>query len=524
MLTTTANFEQTAKSNMRHVSWQFSAAFDRQFNAATKFFQLDVSQLDGPDLLAPDDNDTIVEWDKYAYTDYSNRVVSLEWSREEEPHSSLVMAMADIVLDNHDHLFTADDFILPYRPVRIQAGFDGENIPAFVGVTDGLPKPDEKAGTVSLHCIDFLYSISNRPLNQSVIYQDMRTDEIIEDLLVSQVGLTAGQYSLDTGINRINFVYFEKGQKLGDALKKLMEAEQGRLFMSELGIITFKNRAHYDDAPVWYFDRSSIIDASQPSEDDIVNVVEITSKVRTVQEKGSIFTLTEAILINPGQTVDVWANFNDPVVSCDDPVPLSGSTTSYYQAFTNQDGSGTEVTSNLLLGITYLFATSFKMTFNNTGGLAAWLTKIELFGEPATNIAPLFVREVDQASIDKYDERVLSIDNEFFTDENSMSSMAQIILDDYSEYGDIFDSNVKGNMALQVGDTIGAAIRERTTVSGGVLTNHGISAFDYKITKIENKLIGGGFAQRLKLKRFTRRNFFQLDVSRLDDANVVLAP
>lgn len=524
MQTISGRFTAFAKAPYRPLSWRFLAAFDKQYNSATTFFTLDTSQLDGNDILAPEDNSTITQWDKYVYRDYSSRVISIEWTREEDPFSSVVMAMADIVLDNHDGLFTADSFALPFRPVKILAGFGGETIPQFVGLTENMPVADEKNKTVSMHCIDFLSSIFNRPLVESVIYQNKRTDEIIQGLLTSStVGLSAGQYVLDTGLNRVAFAYFQKGEKLGDAFIKLMEAEQGRLFIDELGIIRFKNRQSYNQNDIYYFDRSSIIEATVPREDDVVNVVEITSNVRTVQPVSSIMTLSSPVYVAGSSSVDVWANFNDPVISCDDPVAYGSATTSYFQVNDASDGSGTDMTGNISLTNSDLFATSFKMTFANSSALPAYITKIELFGEPAVNVVPLFVRAIDQTSIDKFDERPHPINNEFFQDENTMASRAAVLLDDYSAYGDVFDIMVKGNFALQLGDAIGVGLRKRTEYYTGNLINYGIVAHDYKITKIDNK-IADGFQQRLRIKRFTRRNYFILDSSRLNDTAVVLAP
>ena len=202
MQSTTSLFTSRANGSVRPLSWQTRISFTKEFLPSLQFFTLDESLLDGPEVLAPTDSDVITEWDKYVYSDFSSRVISFEWTRQEDVPSSVNLAIADVVLDNHDNFFTPNggseiqNFILPYRPIRLYAGFGNEDLPVFVGLTEKMPVIDSKNKTVSFHCMDFLSALFSRPLDEAVIYQEYRTDQVL-DALFQMVGLTSDQYILD---------------------------------------------------------------------------------------------------------------------------------------------------------------------------------------------------------------------------------------------------------------------------------------------------------------------------------------
>ena len=130
MQTVSERFHQKAVSPFRTPSLKLLVSWDKQYDAGTSFFELDSSDLDSPDILAGI-NSTIQEWNKYQYLDYTDRVISVEWTREKDDPYSVGQAYVDLVLDNYDDFFTPgsgsdiDGNILPGRPIRLFAGFSG---------------------------------------------------------------------------------------------------------------------------------------------------------------------------------------------------------------------------------------------------------------------------------------------------------------------------------------------------------------------------------------------------------------
>lgn len=515
MQSVSSQFTDKAKGALRKLDWRLFMAFDKQFDDDIDFFTIEESLIEAGDFIKPDGSDVVQEWDKYQYQDFSNRVLSMEWSREVEPRSSLSLAIADITLNNYDDYFTprsgsaiADD-ILPYRPLRMFAGFGNEAIPVFVGLTEKMPVVDEKNKTVSFHCIDFLYSLLNRPLDETVILTDVRTDEALAAVFEA-AGLLSTQYEFEEGFNIIRFFYVEKGTKLVDVVRKLLEAEQGRLYMDEVGIIRFKNRQSYASDSVYRFDAyTNIVDAKKRTEDDIINVVIIKSKVREVQALQKYWELQSAVLVPAGGSVDIWADFEDPVTDCDDPEYITSATTSLFTVNTRDDGTGISSSANVTLSSSSLFAKSFKMTFANSGAEDLYITTLELFATPAKVVKEIYVREQDDVSVAKYDERVLEIENDFFQDEDEAVSKAKILLDDYAEYGDIQELDVKGSPALQLDDPVIVDLFNRID--------------DFRLSKITCKIMNkpARFYQSLRVKKFTRRTYFTIEVSLIEGEDVI---
>lgn len=505
MQTTSTRFAQLASGNVRPLSWAFRASFDKQFDPATTFFTLDESILDGPDLLAPSDANVVQEWDKYLYSDYSSRIRQIEWSRETKTPYSINLAICDIELNNYDGFFTRgngspiDQYLLPSRPIRVLAGFNGENIPQFVGLTEKTPQIEKNSRLARLHAQDFLSYMFSKPLDKAVSYENIRTDDALSELF-QMFGLTPSQYVLDEGFNTINFLYFEKDTTLGDACRELMEAELGSLYMDELGTIRFKNRLNHSTSPVYTFDSSSIADYKVSDEDTIINVVEIKSAVRAVQPTQAVLTIASPIPIMGSVDTEVFFDFQDPVVELE---PITG-----YTANSAEDGSGTDLTGNITVVDTDLFSTSAKVTFSNSSSTPAYITSLIIYGKPATVIKNIALRVQDDDSVEDFDERPILIDNNFIQDDSAANSVALSLLNYYKDYSNTIELEVKGTYALQLGDNIEVMIDDIDEM--------------YTITKITNTL-DGKFRQIISGRVFNIPTFFTLDESILDGPDV-LAP
>lgn len=512
MLTVSDQFNAIARSSVRQLNWRCLISFDRVFDNAITFFTLDQSVLDGPDFLQGEGS-VVQEWDKYEYVDYTDRLMHMEWTKEEGVVSGVSLGMADLVFDNHDDFFTpgsgsaVDGNVLPARPVRLYAGFGDEVIPVLIGLTEGMGRIDERRKTISFHVIDFLRAILDRPIDQAVLLTDVRVDEVLDELLQA-AGLLSTQYNLDVAQHRVSFAYFQRGTKLGEAVDKLMEAEFGRFYMDAYGILQFKNRENYAAIPVYSFSKNNMLGFERREADDIINVVEVVGRRRVVQGTQDIGQLGTPQYVPAGGSVDVWIDFLDPVTSMNTPLYYTSSTSSFFRVNTQEDGTGDESSTAVSCTSATLFTGSCKLVFANSSSVGYYVTQIKLFGTPARAVGEIFVRETNDTSISKYDEHVYRIENEFFQDVQQAQSKALILLDDMSEYTPAEEATVKGNPALETGDVVEVFNRERN---------------EYAITKSANIMDGKSYTQRLSLKKFSRRELFILDVSTLD-SQAALAP
>jgi hypothetical protein len=530
MQTVSADFTTRTAAPLRRISYRALISFRKAFDENVDFFTIGTSTIGGTDILKGLGS-VVQEWDKYDYEDYSDRVKSIEVNREVTPPTNPIsLATADIVLDNHDDIFTPgnsasplDGYILSRRPIRINTGFSGETIPKFVGVTVGKPDIDDREKTATFHCIDFLNAIMNISLDDEVIYLNKRTDEIIQAVLEA-AGLTASQFDLDEGSVIIPFTWFKKGMKVGQALRDVAEAELGNIRMTEAGVIVFENRQKWNTfTPSYVFNRAdNLLELQSMGVDTIINAVEVYSRARAVGALQSVWEASmptsfsdNTVTIKPGETKTIFADVKDdfgdlPVTTVNDPEPIDTATSSLYEANSEPDGSGTDLTADIDLDSTDLFSTTFKMTFTNNGSTEAYITQINLFGTPAKVVADIYKRVVSASSVgdrDAFEEHPYKVENDLIQDESAANSIAQIIVSDRGSDDNQQRWMVKAVPQLQIGDAVS---REDTDVNE-----------DYFVTRVNDIINPSGYRQILRVSKRTINTYFRIGISTIGGTDAI---
>lgn len=508
MLTTNPIFDAKADSDVRQITYGFRAAFDKTYDDNITFFTLDTSVLDGPDILQPMDNEVIQAWDKYEYTDYTKDIISLEYTREEDFPSSVVEAIATIRLENTDGFYTPGGgsaigpYILPKRPIRLLTGFSGQNLPQFNGITDKMPKVDYVDKTAEFNARDFLSYVFDQELGSDVILENQRTDQIL-DYIFQLAGLLPAQYVLDHANNTIPFTYFESSELIGNICRTLVEAELGRLFMDELGVIRFYTSDRINDTPVYTLDASKIINIVHSQDDKIINLVDVTSEVREVQSNQLVYELSTSqdnpIIVKAGETAEYFFNFEDPVTNID--------TIDSYIFNANSDGSGADLTVYVNITNVYLFAKAVKITFDNTGTNNAYLTAMQVYGTPALVVRTIRYTASDNDSIADFGVVKYEIDNGYVQTNENAEAIAETIVNYYGTYGSVIEVQTKGNPALQIGDCIYVDLDNYTG--------------NYNIIKTVDIYDDGSYTQRLTMRKARTANWFIIDTSVLDGTDVL---
>jgi hypothetical protein len=529
MQTVSNNFVAATLAPMRRIRWSLLVSFEKTFDAGISFFTIGSSDIGGTDVLKGVGS-VVQEWEKYNYSDYSSRVLNIEYNREMDPPTSPVtMTTCDITLDNHDGLFTPTNTASPLygklengRPVRLSLGFG--NLPLlqmFIGLTQGPPDVDERNGTARIHCVDFLRHLQNTELNEEVMYLNKRVDEIISGLLQT-AGLLTSQFSLDVASAVIPFGYFKKGTKLLEAIRELVESDLGALYMDENGIIRYENRTNWaTKSQVWSFDKSTVIEKNKSDHSAVINTVEVHANVSAVQENQKIWEASTIVIFTdntdylaPGQTKEVFANFMDengevPVTSVDDPDYITGATTSFFETNERSDGTGATLAGDVVLASSEQFSTSFKMSFTNNGSSTAYITRLEVFGTPAIVVKKIYTIHKDQVSIGQYEESPHRIENNFIQNSAAASSIANILLQDRANPDNRAVLLVKAVPQLQVGDV--------------VAYDDDISDQTYFVTRINGIVNSSGFRQTIGISKRTINQYFRIGISTIGGSDV-LAP
>lgn len=512
MISVESPFTAEAKDRTRHPSQSVQVAWKKNFDPSITIFTIGVSTIGGTDLIGGGSAPTA--WGKYQYWDESDYVTDLAYERTlATPIGGINRALANVGLDNtsgrflpnymggNSEIFTA---ILPRRPIIINTGFNyggvDNNIPQFVGILDKQVRVDKRRSLAELSAIDMLDFLYKKPIDISSMFTGLTTDQMIETILTN-LGYATADYELDTGLNTIQFALLESGRKYGDFIQQIVEAENARFYMDETGILRFENRQHWDNAPhnsiVQVLYTPDVLDAETPDEDNIINVVEVKSNIRAKQATQQVWQLSEPITLPTAPTVEYWVNFDDPMLSIDTPS---------FAAFDNSDGSGTERTSSVSIVKIDRFAQSMKLVFSNAHSSTVYITSMTITGRPARVVAELYHRAQDDSSVTAYEERGLTIDNNFIQDTDWAQSYALMILQSYAEPENIQKITIRARPHLQLGDLI--------SWQGHYWRVHGIKThFNPSV----------GFVQELKLIIGSTATYFRIGISTIGGPDAIAA-
>jgi len=529
VISTTDEFASVANGTIRPLALNAKISFTKNRDDDISWFILDQSILDGADILATDASDTIQLWDAYEWDDVSKDVIGMNWSRSVAFPYNVQSALCELQLNNISQKYTYGNtsspysgYILPKRPMRTYAGFKkvgvAEVVPVFVGLTQKMPKYsglNDSQATFSAQ--DFLSEIAETQLNETVMLRNVRTDEAIATIL-DAYGMDSSMYDLARGINVIPFLVFEKGLNAGNILQKLVQAENGALWLDEKGIIRFEPRtADVGKTPVMTFDKDNIVTLSPSRTDGIVNRVKIKSDIREVQANQPIFSMInedgytkvpdeDSYRIQANGNLTVWLSMDDPIWTASLNPTLNGSSND--SAFTALDLSGNAITSGITASGT-LFSDSIKLDFTNATGKPVSISFLEIWGEPAKVVDTIEYNAYDEDSVEQFGEMILDIsDNNCFGSYQNADSYAMDILKRRAGYSPTMSMTVKGSPALQLGDVIHLNYKYEG---------------DYKVVGIKSAITNNaGFTTALTVEHFTLMTAFKLDVSILDGTDVLM--
>lgn len=423
----------------RYPRHRFKVAWNRDVDETITFATVGTSIVGGKDIVQGTQT-KLTKPDFFNYVDETDRVLKIETERIlEEPLGGIAYAQADVTLDNNNLRFTPNvnstvgTALLPNRPIKVFLGLQVSDVdkavPNVYGLT-GMPRENKANRTLEVHAFDYLHFINEFAL-ETAMYQDQRSDQIIEDILVNKLSFSTDQFVLAEGLNVIPFAWFEKGTSAGEAIRRLCEAEEAVFYQDETGMLRFENRRKSREAPyntpIWTINPEDVLLWEEEPSPIIINRCVVKANPREVQDAEEIWRNGVVEEVGPGDTITRWAQFEDPITSVTTPVASTD-----YIANSLADGTGTNLTSNISLTVT-AFAKDAKIDIENTGGTTAFVTFLKLRGTPATITSPIQEIYEDDDSISKYDRHELVIENDFINSESFAYYMARALVRKYSE-------------------------------------------------------------------------------------------
>lgn len=517
MINVSDSFHEAAVGQVIAPEGLVHISFDREQRESI-FFTLDQSQLDGPDILKNNEDNPIQIWDTYDYKDYSDRLVGMEISRSVAFPDTVQSALADVKLNNYDGYFdpssssAISEDNLPKRPIKLYTGYkNSEKVQQLVGLTQEMPSILNSDRTALYHVMDFLSAIGEQTLNQVIDMRDVTTDVVLA-AIVKQFGVLDDQFSFEPGKNVIPFVFFDKGQNAGEAIRQLIQAEAGKLWLDSSGILQFRARAIATGDPVLELDDYSVIDIVPSGDANMVNRVKVQADIREVQEYQTVYTKTPSgdtvstslWVVPAGGEYSIDVSLEDPCYSIVNPTQGKASSVSW---FTAKASNGTIIPT----GVTAtgeLTTNSYKMTFTNTNVVPVEIDELVLWGEPAKVIDIIDYDAYDDESIQKYGEQALEItDNPFFQSYRQVDIWADFILRERATYNSTIEIQCKGDFSLQIGD--------------GISLNTSKYPGAYIVDGVKYNLQPGILSTTITAHKYEVVHYFTLDQSQLNGTDLL---
>lgn len=470
MQSVSAAFSAEEDDPVRNIVQNTQISWHKDSLLSNRTFTIGVSLIGGNDIIGSNPG-AIGSPGNYRYFNETSYVTSLSWERGlNMPVGGLTKALAEIKLDNTSGRFTPRYMggtselytaILPKRPIIISSGFNyggiDNTIPQFSGVLSKSPRVNVRDREVELQAADYIDFFQGRKLDQSVMWTGERTDEVMVRLL-EQMGMNTAQYDLDYGINTIPFGYVDKGTAMSHVFNQLAQAENGHAYMDETGIFKFRNRQWGDSSPYNTVQKiiltGQVISAEAPSDDHIINLVEVRSKVFQKQPLQTVFTLPvlNSIEISASSSTTQFFEFQDPVLALTD--PSDGGTNSYFVANTQSDGTGADVSSSVQVQNLGTFVKSVKYKFINNSASTVYITQLVLAARAAISPTDIYVRNQDDSSVTAYEERPYQIENDYIQNESWANSLSQMILNDHSDPENLQTIVIRAIPELQLFDLV----------------------------------------------------------------------
>ncbi len=243
----------------------------------------------------------------------------------------------------------------------------------YTGVIYGHSESsDQKTVTIELRDVGYKYVQERLSTTMST---DQRADVWISTL-AGTLGITST--SLDTSPHVVGYCWLDDDAALDD-MRQMAAAAGGRLYFDHSGMLRYEEPTHWLTAPhtvsQWTFDGDDF--RSMPPNYDPLQlateiVVEYAPRVR--QELQDVYTLDEAKIIGPSESLTFEARLSSPVVSLLDPEPE----TDYWL----MSAGGHPLNQSCTVTVTkYAQRATVTVTNSNTTQ-AAILTYFQLRGEP----------------------------------------------------------------------------------------------------------------------------------------------
>ena len=305
--------------------------------------------------------------------------------------------------------------------------------------------------------------------------------EVAIGAILDDAGLASGDRTLATGLTTMTRFWVD-GMNTINALRIPEETEGGFIKESKDAKVVFESRhtrlsGDYLTSQATFSDASGATLAFQAIDQidplsTIVNHTEATTRTYTVGSVAVLWTLGEtggeSPQLAPQETRTYEARYPNPA-SGNNAVEVNAWTTpastTDYTANSASDGSGTNLTSSLVVTNTKVAQRMILTVKNNHASTHAYLTKLQARGTPVTQ-SQQTVRAIDTVSQAKYGERKFVAETEFIPSTAEAQQWCEFQLSIYATPVNILKVNyIANNSDATLVQALTRDISDRITVT-----------------------------------------------------------
>lgn len=422
----------------------------------------------------------------------------------------------ELTLDNRDKLFTpyGGDSLRGLSTLtgfnkgarirlRVVAGIHNKVI--WIGRIDSIKSDDGLWGEQRVHvfCVDWMDILSKFKMKSSSILLNKRINESIDNIL-SRVSIKPEAVNYDTGNNIFPAVFdnVKEKTKAMSEVNKLTLSELGYTYLLMDGTLRVENSSarrgtdpldqiptvdeiyllsddtnllfddtinllladyNYENSPLELAAKELTIDLNNS---DLTNIGHITAyPTKTDTSLVVVYSIGKSIPIASGQTIGFTGYYTDPaggsaINATNQQTPVI---TTDYLSNTLSDGSGTDISADLVVNATY-WGDSIDYVITNNNASAGFITKLQARGYGIYRYNLIQSETEDTSSTASYGESIIDIDQKYKTDLYAGKRFVESMIEKYSKPKSRitqieFDANINSShlmsfMYLDIGNKI----------------------------------------------------------------------
>lgn len=289
-------------------------------------------------------------------------------------------------------------------------------------------------------CTDWMDEAARFPLKGIETQEDIRANEVI-NLILDRMENKPHYINIQQGTDIYPIALDNQQDESATAhseFGKLMLSELGLCYVTGDGTLTAENRSSRLNGTTDHVLDNAMIDGEpERSTDQLVNLVKVTVHPRRVDAAATtvLYSTDRRTQIDNGANPEIFLQFRDPnqeaarVGGLDVVTPVA---TTHYTFNTAEDGSGTNVTTNPNITVSFEIASNgIYVTIVNNYGQQIYMD-IEVLGKGVYDYAPITLLRTDDDSISRIGTQKEEIDMPYQTLAPVGDSAALFILNTFA--------------------------------------------------------------------------------------------